>query len=129
MRLKILERKNIKIKNKNDMAYRKVISEYNEIKILIKERLGRWIENIILFLGEISEEKVNEETNNYDSNNIFKCGIIPSTLIGLSGLFKGEVPDELKDLSYIETSMISIYSPVTKVKIEGNIFNIIKFII
>ena len=30
-----------KIKNKNDMAYRKVISVFNEIKILIKERLGR----------------------------------------------------------------------------------------
>lgn len=33
--------KSIKIKNKNDMAYRKVMGEYNEIKTLIKERLGR----------------------------------------------------------------------------------------
>jgi hypothetical protein len=33
--------KSIRIKNKNDMAYRKVMGEYNEIKTLIKERLGR----------------------------------------------------------------------------------------
>ena len=63
-----------------------------------------------------------EAGDNISDSSRYKCGVIPNNLIGLNGLFKGEVPSVLKDLSFIEISMISIYNPITKVQIEGNFF-------
>ena len=37
----------------------------------------------------------------------------------VNGLYKGEIPTVLQNLTFIEISMISIYNPITTVKIEG----------
>jgi hypothetical protein len=37
----------------------------------------------------------------------------------INGLYTGAIPNELKDLTFIEISMISINNPITKVRIEG----------
>ena len=73
-------------------------------------------------------EAVNESTAGNEKldiyvDNVFIGGVLPTNSFGLNGLFKGDIPFVLKNLSYIEMSMISIYNPVTKVKVEGLVFN------
>ena len=66
-----------------------------------------------------NESTVGNENLDITEDNVFISGVLPTNAFGLSGLFKGDIPFQLKNLSYIEMSMISIYNPVTKVKVEG----------
>ena len=67
----------------------------------------------------VNESTVGNENVNINVDNVFIGGVLPTNSFGLNGLFKGDIPFVLKNLSYIEMSMISIYNPVTKVKVEG----------
>lgn len=44
-------------------------------------------------------------------------------------MYCGPIPKELQDLNFIEMSMISIYNPVTKIRVQGFSKNIINKIL
>ena len=54
---------------------------------------------------------------NKKENNL-TIGNIPFKAL-LNGLYCGPIPEELKDLNFVEISMISINNPVTKIRVEG----------
>ena len=47
-----------------------------------------------------------------------RAGKVPKLAL-TNGLYKGTVPSELKCLNFVELSMISIYSTITKIGIQG----------
>ena len=47
-----------------------------------------------------------------------RAGKVPKLAL-TNGLYKGTVPSELKCLKFVELSMISIYSTITKIGIQG----------
>lgn len=53
-----------------------------------------------------------------EKKEIVTIGNIPPKAL-LNGLYCGPIPDELRDLNFIEISMISIHNPVTKIRVEG----------
>ena len=65
----------------------------------------------------------NDDNNGDDDNTIDKEKIIINKNIPfkalLNGLYCGPIPEELKDLNFIEISMISINNPITKIRVEG----------
>jgi hypothetical protein len=69
------------------------------------------------------EDDLNENENLENINNNISQTLLHGTIPDnyfLYGLYNGKIPNELKGLTFIENSMISIYNPITKVQIEGN---------
>jgi len=66
----------------------------------------------LLFVAPAEINSISSTTRNDEFPNV------PDKSL-LRGLWTGPIPEELQDLTSLETSMISIYSPVTKLTLQG----------
>ena len=76
----------------------------------------------------LSSNNDNNDDDNDNDNDVFNnkinnftYGNLPPKAL-LNGLYCGPVPEELKDLNFVEITMISINNPVTKIRVEGSYY-------
>jgi len=69
-------------------------------------------------MDDYDDNSINEEDNN-ENIQTPSIGSIPLNA-KVNGLITGNIPECLKDLNYIEINMISIYCPISRVRIQGN---------